>query len=742
MPLKNLPRFTARLLAALLYGLLCGVLLAGCGGGGHSGDDAPAVAEASATIGVAGGTLEGPDGVRVEVPPGALTRDTVIRVAKTAVGAPGTLPEGIAPVPVYEFTPHGIDFNLPVTISMPTPAGDPAQRQVFMASPGDSEWRSVNAGGDASRTAWQVMGFSWAIIADACNRAAGDAFPCQWPQSNGFMTATPASALSPAAYQVAHNTPLALNDAIWGYQLNAPGAVDVRFRYSGARDCQGTVRVTRWQPSVRDANGRIIVNEVLPRQAVVLSPSPNRPGRAEGQTPPLPITFTSEDNGEHVFGMSFICVRRGHGTLVGGQVRLTVAIPVEVLVAPAVTTQPAAVNVQEPAAATFTVAATGTPVPTVQWQRSNDGGTSWADIPGATSPSHTTGATTAAADDASQYRAVVTNSQGVATSQPAVLGVAAPSATQTEVIAGAIGSAGLVNAPSGPGSAARLGAPSWLARDAAGNVYVSEDRTLDIRKITPQGVVTTFANGRSGLVNPKGLAVASDGTVYVADGNEIKAITPAGVVSALSGLRDSARLQPVTFNDPRGLAISGAYPYVADFGNVAIKRIDLTNGTVYTMIEGSAGQGLPVDGCSGATLTRPVGIAVNDVGFLWWSEENNTIRFKGECVATVAGSPNAAGYADGSGSDAVFSSPQQLSLDRRGNLYVADFQNSVLRRIELRGAGQPGTVTTVFGVGQDATTVAGPNGRIAYPLGVLVVDGDTLLATSYASHVVLRVTAP
>ncbi len=710
----------------------CMLVLAACGGGADDDPPTPAVPEASATIGAAGGTVNGPDGVRVEVPAGALTRDTVIRVAKTAEGAPGTLPAGVSPASVYELTPHGIDFNLPVTISLPTPVGDPAQRQVFMAGLGDSAWRSVNSSSDASRTAWQVMGFSWLLIGDGCYPAAGDASACQWPQSNGFLTATLASALSFLESAPAY--------AIKSYRLTAAGTVDVRFNFSGAADCAATVGITRWKPGVRDASGRIIVTSVLPVQATVLTPVSGQPGRRAGQSPPQQIAFTSSDNGEHVFGLSFTCRRNGQTLTVGGQLRLMVDIPVVVPVAPAVTTQPVAVGVLAPDTATFAVAATGTPTPTVQWQRSDNGGVRWTDIPGATSLSYTTSATSVAADNASQYRAVLTNSQGVATSQAATLTVAAPGAGEAVVIAGAIGSAGLVNAPSGPGTAARLRNPAWLARDAAGNLYVSEDRNPDVRKITPRGVVTTLADARSGLVNPKGLAVGSDGTVYVADGDLIKTITPGGVVSVLPGLRESVRLQPATFNQPRGLAISGIFLYVADSSNYAIKRIDLTNGTVYTVVEGSAGQNLPVDGCSGATLTRPIGIVADSAGFIWWTEENDTIRFKGECVFTVAGSPSAGGgYADGVGSAARFSAPYQLTLDAGSNLYVADFQNSVLRKIVLRGVSEPGTVSTVFGFAQDATTDAS---RIAYPLGVLSLDDQTLVATSFTSHVILRVTLP
>lgn len=704
-------------------------LLSACGG-----SDVPPVPQASATIGAAGGTLDGPDGVRVEVPAGAVTQDTVFRIARTSRGAPSALPAGVDPVPAYELTPHGIDFNLPVTISLPTPAGDAAQRQVFMASPGDSDWRSVDSASDGSRTAWQVMGFSWAIVGDACRPLAGDASACQWPQSNGFFTASPANALTFVGSAQAAS--------IKSYRLTAAGTVDVRFNYSGAADCAGTAGITRWRPSVRDANGRVVVTSVLPVQPAGLSAVPSQPGRGQGQTPPVQVAFTASDNGEHFFGMGFTCVRKGRSTAVGGQLRLTVDIPITPATAPVVTTQPAGLSVQEPATATFGITATGTPTPTVQWERSDSAGVRWAAIPGATALSYTTPATTVAADNGRQFRAVVSNSKGNDTSQAATLIVTAAPVGGNRVIAGAIGSRGLVDAPIGPGTAARLAGPSWLAMDAAGNVYVSEDRNLDIRKITPQGAVTTLANAASGLVNPKGLAVRGDGTVYVADGDQIKAITPQGVVSVLSGLRDD-RLQPATFNQPTGLAIQGFYLFVADTSNYAIKRIDLTTLAVYTVVEGNAGINLPVDGCSGATLTRPLGIAVNDAGFIFWTEENHTVRMKGECVSTLAGLPaSQGGYADGVGSAALFNGPLQLSIDSANNLYVADFLNSVVRKVEFRSVSRPARVTTVFGVAGDATTAAGPNGRIAYPIGVLSTGAASLLVSSNEGQVVMAIDLP
>ncbi len=112
-------------------------------------------------------------------------------------------------------------------------------------------------------------------------------------------------------------------------------------------------------------------------------------------------------------------------------------------VAPAITSQPSAVNVTAPAAATFSVIATGTS-PTYRWQLSSDGGTTFVDIAGATFASYTTPATTAS-DNNKQFRVIVSNSQGNVPSTAAVLSVtAAPAgAPTTELLAFAIGFAGL-----------------------------------------------------------------------------------------------------------------------------------------------------------------------------------------------------------------------------------------------------------------------------------------------------------
>jgi outer membrane protein assembly factor BamB len=158
-----------------------------------------------------------------------------------------------------------------------------------------------------------------------------------------------------------------------------------------------------------------------------------------------------------------------------------------------------------------------------------------------------------------------------------------PSAT---VLAGS-GSAGFVNAT---GTGASFNGPLGLAVDGLGNVYVADSGNHAVRKITPGGVVTTFAgSGSIGSTNGVGTAasfnrpfrVAIDGAsnVYVADDldNRVRKITPAREVTTYAGTGAPGSLNGssavATFQLPTGVATFNGIVYVADWGNHLIRQI-------------------------------------------------------------------------------------------------------------------------------------------------------------------------
>ena len=189
-------------------------------------------------------------------------------------------------------------------------------------------------------------------------------------------------------------------------------------------------------------------------------------------------------------------------------------------------------------------------------------------------------------------------------------GVGSPGTT-TDPIYGQVGSA------NGMGTAASFKAPACVVLDAAGNLYVSEAGNSMIRKITPDGMVSTFAGSTTfGFTNGtgaaasfsamQGIAIDAAGNIYVADsGNQvIRKVTPAGVVTifAGTGVMGSANgsASSATFNAPTGIAIDAAGNfYVSDFGTKLIRKIT-ADGTVSTL----AGSGnVGYDNGAGTTAT-------------------------------------------------------------------------------------------------------------------------------------------
>ncbi|HWK84745.1 MAG TPA: hypothetical protein VNS61_13510, partial [Caldimonas sp.] len=369
-------------------------------------------------------------------------------------------------------------------------------------------------------------------------------------------------------------------------------------------------------------------------------------------------------------------------------------------VPPSITLQPVDVTVVAPATATFTAAASGVPSPTVQWQQSTDAGVTWTNINGATNPSLTTPATVLA-DSGKRFRAVFTNASGSVTTSAAILTV----------------------------TTAPFNGPTGVVVDAAGNVYVADNGNETIRKITPTGVVSTFAGltgspgstdgtGSSARFNsPFGIAVDAAGNVYVADrGNHtIRKITPAGDVSTLAGLAGSAGStdgagSAARFSNPSAVAVDAAGTvYVADTGNQTIREITAV-GVVSTLAGLANNQGSSDGTGNAARFNHPFGVAVDAAGNVYIGDTfNQTIRkiTAAGVVSTLAGLANSQGIADGSGNVARFHQPGGVAVDTAGNVYVADAGNSTIRAITPAGvvstlAGSAGNAGNIDGTGAAA----------------------------------------
>jgi ATP-dependent protease HslVU (ClpYQ) peptidase subunit len=247
----------------------------------------------------------------------------------------------------------------------------------------------------------------------------------------------------------------------------------------------------------------------------------------------------------------------------------------------------------------------------------------------------------------------------------------------------------------GAGTSAQFNGVTSLTVDATGNVYVADTSNHKIRKITPDGKVTTLAGGTAGFLDgtsisakfsyPTGVALDAAGNVYVADGNnqKIRKITPDGEVTTLAGstigFADGIGTE-AKFNNPTRVAVDATgNVYVSDDNNNKIRKITPA-GTVTTLAGSTRGS---EDGsATTAQFGYLYGLAVDRVGNVYVADTgNHRIRkiTPSGTVSTLVGSKP--GFEDGSITVAKFNSPKGVALDAAGNVYVADSENNKIRKI-------------------------------------------------------------
>jgi hypothetical protein len=270
--------------------------------------------------------------------------------------------------------------------------------------------------------------------------------------------------------------------------------------------------------------------------------------------------------------------------------------------------------------------------------------------------------------------------------------------------------------------------PSAIVFDSAANLYIAETGNHVIRKVDPQGHITTIAGttvqGFSGdggpataaqLDSPQGLALAGT-TFYIADthNHRIRKLDlTTGVITTIAGTGapgfsgDSAPATQATLNLPTALAADTlGNLYLADTANHRIRKIaaatsTLTSGTI-TTIAGTGTQGYSGDTgpATSAAIDSPTGLATDTLGNLYLADTHNH-RIRKITAATGAITTIAGTGAPGASADAIIATasqlglPQGLTIDTHGNLYLADTANHRIRKIDAT----TGLITTIAGSG-------------------------------------------
>lgn len=327
-----------------------------------------------------------------------------------------------------------------------------------------------------------------------------------------------------------------------------------------------------------------------------------------------------------------------------------------------------------------------------------------------------------------------------------------PDGTVNAIVGSPTGFSGF-SGDGGPATNAQLGfnylSPAGIAVDSAGNLYIADTGNSRVRKVSTNGVITTYAGGGSPsntlgdggpatsavLSKPEGLAVDSGGNLYIVDNgiNLVRKVKPDGTISTVAGCLSSLACASLSFSlgdggpatnaalrGPTAVAVdSSGNLYIADTGNNRIRKVS-TDGTIAT-VAGSAAGSYQGDGgqATSAGLNQPTGVAVDSGGNIY-IDDNGDYRIRkvtpDGIINTIAGNGAARQFSDSSGdggpaTSVKLSSTNGIALGMGGTLYIADWGFGV--RLLTPAGSPPGSPPSIKDKGIVSASAFGQFASIA-----------------------------